>query len=114
MIDVWTLTETALATLTGWPAYANQYLTAASGALPDQFLVYQLISSTPEQSADNVETARSYRMQVTAYSRTGLAELPDIAAAMVVQGFIPGPVRELPYNVDTGHYVLVLEFVYAS
>ena len=113
MIDIWELTRLALVGL-GWPLAADQYLVATSAALPEQFLVYQLISSPPELFADNVEKHRSYHMQVSAYSRSGFTALPDIAAAMVAVGFMPGPIRSLPYNPSTRHYGLVLEFVYAS
>lgn len=113
MIDVWELTRLALVGL-GWPLNADQYLVATSTPLPDQYLVYQLISSPAEQFADNVEKQRSYRMQVSAYSRTGFAALPDIAGAMVAAGWTPGPIRSLPYNPSTRHYGLVMEFVLTS
>jgi len=113
MIDVWELTRLALVGL-GWPLAADQYLVATAAALPDQYLVYQLISSPAEQFADNVEKQRSYRMQVTAYSRTGFTTLPDVAGAMVAAGWMPGPMRSLPYNPATRHYGLVMEFVYTS
>jgi hypothetical protein len=31
---------------------------------------------------------------------------------MVDVGFTRGPMREMPYNADTRHYGLVMEFVY--
>lgn len=113
MIDVWELTRLALVGL-GWPLAADQYLTTTAAALPEQYLVYQLISSPPEMFADNVEKHRSYRMQVNAYSRSGFSALPNVAGAMATAGFAPGPMRSLPYNPDTRHYGLVMEFVYSS
>lgn len=113
MIDVWELTRLALVGL-GWPLAADQYLTTGSAELPNQYLVYQLISAPVEQFADNVEKQRSYRMQVSAYSRSGFTSLPDIAAAMVAAGWMPGPIRPIPYNPATRHYGLVMEFVYTS
>jgi hypothetical protein len=75
-------------------------------------MVYSLVSSTPEQAADDAETLRSYRVQVTIYDRAGLAALPDISSAMVAAGFTRGPVRELPYQSESRHYSLALEFNY--
>jgi hypothetical protein len=111
-MTIWERTKAALDTLTGVPTAANQYLVASGQELPDQFIVYQLISSPPELHADNVEVHRSFRMQVTCYDRTGLANLPDITGAMTAAGFARGPIRELPYHPATRHYGLALEFVY--
>ncbi len=113
MIDVWELTRLALVGL-GWPLAANRYVTANSAALPAQYLVYQLISSQGEQYADNAEKQRSYLMQVTAYSRSSFTTLPDIAGAMTAAGWMPGSIRSIPYNPDTGHHGLVMEFVFTS
>jgi hypothetical protein len=105
-------TASALAGL-GIPAVANRYLPASpEKELPNRFIVYQLISSPPEQHADNVEKARSYRMQVTIWDRNGLISLPDIPGAMVSAGFMRGPVRELPYVESTRHFGLLYEFLY--
>jgi hypothetical protein len=84
----------------------------ASGNLPDLFIVYQLITSPAEQSADNNETARSYLVQVTIWSRSGLASLPDVTTAMRAAGFQAGAFRQLPQDPETGHYGLAKEFVY--
>ncbi len=82
------------------------------GQLPDLFLTYFLISAPPEQHANDSETLRSYNVQVTAYSRNGLASLPDITGAMKAAGFTPGSYRELPFNQVSGHYILALDFNY--
>lgn len=91
---------------------ANRYLVATGADLPDQFMVYQLISSPPRLHADNVEKYRTYRMQVTIWDRNGLASLPDVAGSMVVAGFGRGPIRELPYEDSTRHFGLAMEFLY--
>lgn len=113
MPSIWSRTKTALTSLSQ-PMAANQYLVATGADLPDLFMVYQLISSPPEQHADNVETMRSYRMQVSVYSRTGLDSLPAVATAMVAAGFTRSLITELPYNQLTRHYGLALEFIYTE
>lgn len=111
MPTIWARTETALTGLSV-PMAANRYLVASTNQLPDLFMVYQLISSPPELSADNVEKYRTYRMQVTVWNRSGLNALPDVAAAMVAAGFCRGPIRELPYEESTRHFGLAMEFTY--
>ncbi len=112
MTTIFERTASALAGL-GVPAAANRYLPASSEKeLPNRFIVYQLISSPPEQHADNVEKARSYRMQVTIWDRNGLTSLPDIPGAMVAAGFTRGPYRELPYVESTRHFGLAFDFLY--
>ena len=94
-------------------AKAASFYQAASGAdLPDEFLVYFLISSLPELHADDDEAMRSWRMQISYYNRAGLATLPGIDAAMTAAGFTRGPQHELPYNTQTRHFGLALEYVY--
>lgn len=110
-MTIWERTAAALASL-GVPVAAGVYLSATPAALPDLYLVYFLVSSPPEQHADDVETLRSYRMQVSAYIRTGLAGLPDIDSAMTAAGFTRGPQTEIPYNQLTRHFGLALEYVY--
>jgi hypothetical protein len=109
-VTIWEQVETALTPL-NTPMAANRYIVATNAALPDLYIVYQLVSSPPEQHADNVERERSYRVQVTAWSRTGLVGLPNISGAMVAAGFMAGPKRELPYSETTRHFGLVMEFV---
>lgn len=83
-----------------------------SGALPDLFIVYQLISSPLEQSADNIETERSYLIQVTIWNRAGLDLMPNLTTAMQSAGFRAGTFRQLPQDPQTGHYGLAKDFVY--
>ena len=113
MTTIWEVTADALDGL-GVPVAANIYIPATNEAYPDTYLVYQLISSPPLLHADNFEEMRYYRMQVTAFSRDGLAGLPDVSAAMVAVGFTRGPMREIPYDLETRHFGLVMEFVYTS
>lgn len=109
--SIWEITNAALSGL-GVELAANALVRETPGSLPDQFIVYQMISSPPEQSANNVETLRSYRMQVTVYNRAGLISLPDVESAMVTAGFSKSMFRELPYNQLTRHYGLAMEFIY--
>jgi len=111
MTTIWERTNTALTGL-GVPMAANRYLVESGHELPEQYIVYQLISSPPELHADNVEKYRSYRMQVTIWDRNGLANLPDISGSMVAAGFCRGPIRELPYVESTRHYGLAYDFLY--
>lgn len=111
MTTIWERTKTALTGL-GVPMAANRYLVPTGQQLPDQYIIYQLISSPPELHADNAEKYRTYRMQVTIWDRTGLANLPDISGSMVAAGFGRGPFRELPYVESTRHYGLAYDFFY--
>jgi hypothetical protein len=72
----------------------------------------QLIGSPDEQSADNAETQRSYLVQVTAWSRAGLASLPNVDAAMLAAGFFKRDQRQVPQDRETGHYGLATDYVY--
>ena len=111
MTTIWERTVSALTGLSVDMA-ANVMIQATADALPDQYIVYQLISSPPEQHGDNVERLRTYRMQVAFYDRAGLATMPAIPAAMVTAGFSKSMYRELPYNEITRHYGLAMEFLY--
>ena len=112
-MNIWEITQEALEIL-GIPIAANAMIPASWEALPDLFLVYQLISSPPIRHADDLEKLRSYRMQVKVYSREGLADLPDVPGAMVEAGFSRSNIIELPYNADTRHYGLAMDFVFLS
>jgi hypothetical protein len=109
-----TIFEKVYAALNGiTPAVAfGQDTYLSTGELPDQYLVYSLVTSPPEQHANNAETERSYRIQVSIYSRTGLVTIPNVDAAMVAAGFIKGPWRNLPYDPDTGHFGLAKDYIY--
>ena len=111
MTTIWERTNTALLTLS-LPLAANAYVVSTGSQLPDAYLVYFLVSAPPQQHADDVETLRSYTMQVSYYSRLGLAGMPDINGAMTAAGFTAGPLRELPFNQQTRHFALMLEFSY--
>lgn len=113
MTTIWERTSTALAGLSV-PMAANVMLSNTAASLPDQFIVYQLISSPPAQAAEDAETLRWYRMQVTVWDRAGLANLPDVQAAMVAAGFTKSMYRELPYDEATRHFGLAMEFLYLT
>lgn len=110
-MSIWSVTLAALTTL-GKPVAANRYIPASGSQLPDEYLVYFLVSSVPQQHADDVETLRSNRMQVSYYNRSGLAAIPDIDGAMVAAGFTQDAITEIPFNPDTGHFGLAMEFIY--
>lgn len=93
--------------------YANQvYLAASDSTLPDLYLVFFLVSSSARAHADDAETLRINLVQVSIYSRSTLVSLPDVAAAMSAQGFVPGQKIQLPYSPDSGHYGIAQEFIY--
>jgi hypothetical protein len=80
------------------------------GDLPDQYMTYSMISGVPAQHADDAETQRIHRVQVSIYDRNGLADLPDVDAAMLAAGFEKGPERQLPRDDETGHYGLAKDY----
>lgn len=114
MTTIWETTYDALDGL-GYDLAANVLRVDTGSELPDEFLVYQLISDPPELHADDAETLRSYQMQVSVYSRSGLATIPALVeAAMLAAGFTRLPSRELPYNRQTRHYGLAMDFNYLA
>jgi len=107
--DVFSEVKSALTGLSV-PMWAGAYL-GASGELPDVFLIYSLISDYPAQHADNTEQERAHRVQVSIYSRTGLESLPNVVGAMTAAGWMTGQRRMLPYQQQTGHHCLAIDFV---
>lgn len=105
--------DEALATL-DTPYAENQYISETGEALPDLFLVAMLISGAAEQHADDDETERSYRVQISIYSRNGLVDLPDVDGVMKSAGFKKGPEKELPYDQETGHFGLAIDYIYLN
>lgn len=109
MTTIFERVETALGTISPAVPFA---LAPYTGALPDVYVVHQLLDSPPEQHADDAETLRSYTVQVTIWSTAGLAVLPNVDAAMKAAGFEKGIERQLPKNQNSGHYGLAKEFIY--
>jgi len=113
MTTIFERIKTALDTLAPAIPYAlGQYITSTGGELPDTFIVYSLISGVPEQHADNVETYRSYHVQISIFARAGLVTLPNVDAAMLVQGFTKGPINQLPYDNGSRHFGLARDYFY--
>jgi len=110
-VRIWERVEAALSGL-GVDMAANQFMTDSPDDLPDEFIVYQMISDPPEQHADDAETLRVYRVEVSYYSRSGFSGMPDIEAAMLAAGFRRAPAREVPYSPETRHYGLAMDFNY--
>lgn len=111
MTTIFERVKTALNTLS--PAVAFS-LAPYKGTLPDTYIVYQLIVSTPESHFDNVEAARGDLVQVSIYSRAGLTVLPDVDTAMIGQGFMKGDWRQLPQDAETGHYGLAKDYQFTE
>jgi len=80
--------------------------------LPDMYIVYTLISGVGAQHADNAETARTYRVQVSIMNKDGLVSLPDVDTAMLAAGFTKGPERALQKDSTTSHYGLAKDYFY--
>lgn len=110
MTTIFERVSTALGTIS--PAVAYSLAPYKSTTLPDQYVTFQLINGSPEQHADDAETQRSYLVQVTIWSRSGLVSVPDVSAAMVAAGFQKSTERQLPQDRETGHYGLAKDFVY--
>src|SRR5574340_829954 len=107
MTTIYERTATALSTLTPSIPYAlDVYLKSDSGELPDTYIAYSLIDGSPIQSADGNETLREYVMQISIFSRAGLASLPNVDAAMKAAGFVKGSERQLPRDAETRHFGL--------
>lgn len=109
MSTIWEITASALAPL-GENLAADKY----AGEPPDRFLVYSLVSSPPVGHGDNRELLREYRVQVSLYDRAGVVDYQGIVDAMTAAGFSAGPMRGIPFNQTTGHFGLVMEFVYLA
>jgi hypothetical protein len=112
-VTIWEITQEALEGL-NIPLAANVMITATKGVLPDLYLVYQLIDASPLLHAEDLEVMRFYRMQVTIYSRNVLSICMAVADAMVDAGFTRSSMRELPYNTETRHYGLAMDFIYST
>ena len=111
MTTIFERVSTALATLSPAIPFALAPY-KSTGALPDTFIAYQLIGSPQEQSADDAETMRSYSVQVTIWSKSGLVSIPNVDGVMVTAGFQKGDQRQIPQDPETGHFGLAKEFVY--
>ncbi len=112
MTSIFARVSTALAALTPAVPYALAPYLSADGTLPDTFLAYQLIASPAEQHADDAETQRSYLIQVSIYSRSGLDSLPNVDGAMTAAGFQPGDFLQLPKDPESGHFGLAKDYHY--
>lgn len=109
MTTIFERVETALGTISPAVPFA---MAPYEGALPDLYIVHQLLPSPPIDYADNVEIAREYRLQVTIWSRGGLASIPNVDAAMLAAGFQKGSMRQLPKDPQTHHYGLATDYIY--
>ena len=113
MATIWELAEDALDGL-GCTVAANVLVLADGVERPDEYMTFFVFSATEAQSADDAETLRSWMVQVSYYNRAGLVGMPDIKSAMAAAGFRAGAWRELPYNQQTRHYGMALDFNYLA
>lgn len=111
MTTIFERVETALSTISpAVPFSLAPYKSTTT--FPDQYMTHQLIVGTPEDHADNAEIARSHLVQVTIWSKTGLASLPNVDTAMLAAGFQKSNERQLPQDRESGHYGLAKDYVY--
>lgn len=113
MSTIWELAEDALDGL-GCAVAANVLVAASEELRPDEYMTFFVFSTTPAQSGDDAETLRNWMVQVSYYNRAGLVGMPDISGAMAAAGFRAGAWRELPYNQQTRHYGMALDFNYLA
>jgi hypothetical protein len=111
-ISIFERVETALSGLT--VPYAMTRLLLDDGTLPDVFVVYKLIDSTPTAHYDDAEAERDHLVQVNVWKRGGLVGIPDIDALMLPAGFTKGPYRPLPQDAQSGHFGLSLDYHYVE
>lgn len=111
MTSIFSRAYNALSPL-GLPLAMGIYLTANGVELPSRYLVYNLVTSGAEQSADDVETLRAYDLQVTLWDKTGLDSPPDMDGAMRAAGFRKGASRQLPRDPDSGHFGLATDYTF--
>ena len=111
MPNIFEITNTALAAISPPVTFAMDELI---GTLPDTYIVYTLIDGVPEDHADNVEIARTYRIQVSIMNKDGLASLPNVDTPMLAAGFVLGPERELPKDSTTSHYGLAKDYFFTK
>jgi hypothetical protein len=109
MPDIFTVTNGALESINPTVPFEMDEFT---GDLPDTYLVYYVITGAGQEHADNQETARTYRVQVSIMNRSGLTNLPDVDTAMTAAGFTKGPERELRKDPTTSHYGLAKDYFF--
>ncbi len=112
MTTIFERVATALSTLTPTPYGAGAYLSASPESIPDTYMSYQVISAPPAQHADDSETLRTYRVQVSAFSRAGMVNLPAVETAMKAGGFVYAGQRQLNYDERTRHYGVAYDFTF--
>jgi hypothetical protein len=111
MTTIWERTYSALTSLS-IPMAASAYIPASAQELPDSYLVYFVVSDPPILHADDKEKLSLYRVQVSYYSRSGMQAAPDISGAMITAGFMRADKRDLPYNPDSRHFGIAMDFSY--
>jgi hypothetical protein len=107
---IFVLVDGVLATFAPIPYAWDEYLTDSASSLPETFLVASDVTDMAMEHANDQETLRFYRIQVSAYSKNGLGALPDVKPAMLAAGFMKGNRVRLPFNPDSGHFGLATDW----
>ena len=85
------------------------------GDLPDNYIVYFLVSDPTASSADGNERLHSPRIQVSLFYRNKetLLTIPDrIINKLTQKGFRRSSTGRIPYQQNTGHYGWRSDFYY--
>ena len=85
------------------------------GQLPDEYIVYFLVSAPPGLSVDNQEVSYIPRIQVSLFFRNkrSFLTIPDkIKKAFTDSGFVRAGEGRVPYQISTGHYGWRCDFIY--
>jgi hypothetical protein len=97
--------KTALGNLSPAVPFAyDEYLTANGADLPDAFIVYFDVVDDSARHADNVETYRLWRIQVSYYSRAGAPAFDNVDTVMLAAGFTKSSGGKLPRDGQTRHF----------
>lgn len=114
-MTIWERVEAALAGIGAEIPVANNQLILQTGeAWPDRYIVYQVITSSPERHVDDREIERSHLVQVNMWSRNGFQSFPDVEAAMTGAGFFFDNGRDLEFDNETGHYGRNEDFLFVE
>ena len=113
MTTIWERVFSALTPL-GWPISQDVRLAADGADIPDQYLVYTLITGVGQEFADNQEENLLHHVQVSWFSKNAFsgASLTALLGAMKTAGFTKGPITSMPYNNNARLFCLALEFYF--
>ena len=110
MTTIWQRVFDALGSL-GVPVEKTKLVLETGAQKPEQYITYQVITTTPEGFADNREILRSHLVQLNLWSIDGFESFPDVEAAMLAAGFLFQGERDMDME-ETGHYGQSKDFLF--